>query len=200
MFKTALSLIPLVAFALCLGCQTGPDVNYGDAAATETMTIDFGPTDVQLIANYIVDGILNSPRAPRDQMRVYVTRVRNDTDEHIDTENITDKILVELFNRTDPSRMEFLDPEATTEEIVQQLEFQNESGLVDPATAQRFGELTGATHFLYGTITSQRKRAGRDELVHFKFTFKMTEIRTGRLVWLGDKEIRKTSRRRMFGG
>ena len=47
----------LMASALLLtGCAS--KVNYGDATDVETVTIDFGSTDLQMIANQMVDDLL----------------------------------------------------------------------------------------------------------------------------------------------
>jgi len=58
-------------------------VQYGDPTATETLTIDFGSTDLQLIAEKMVGSLLASPVVQEvHQPVILVSHVRNKTDEH----------------------------------------------------------------------------------------------------------------------
>lgn len=75
---------------------------YGDAQATETLTKDFGSTDLQQIAAKMVDDMLAFPPViEMTQARrpvLFVDRIKNKTQEHIDTESITDTIQNKLIN------------------------------------------------------------------------------------------------------
>ncbi|MGA1865714.1 MAG: penicillin-binding protein activator LpoB, partial [bacterium] len=90
-------IIPVLFFTLIFiagiffaGCG-GMKVNYGDPGAVETVTVDYGSTDLQTIAEAMIESLLVHP-ALEGRPVVYVSRIRNKTSEHIDTEAITDKI------------------------------------------------------------------------------------------------------------
>ena len=83
---------------LCAGCATAPTVRYGSADQVETVTTDFGSADLQMIAEKMVNALLATPLLQSGKQPViYVHRVQNRTDEHIDTTSITDKIKVTLL-------------------------------------------------------------------------------------------------------
>ena len=98
--KMKLVLASVVAAALT-GCASS-NVNYGDAQAVETLNKDFGSTDLQMIADKMVTDMLSFPVVVQlTQNRrpvMFVDKIRNKTQEHIDTESITDTIQNKLIN------------------------------------------------------------------------------------------------------
>jgi hypothetical protein len=182
---------------LASGCATQPNVTYGSPEQVETITTEFGSTDLQMIAEKMVNSLLATPLLQSGQRPVvYVHNVKNKTDEHIDTQSITDKIKVTLLKS---GRVRFSAVSEANDEIVKQLEYQTSSGIVDPKTAKRFGNQVGADYFLYGEITSIKKKAGRVEDVYFKITLNLVNISTGLIEWADEKEIRKQAKRPLVG-
>src|SRR5258708_39111517 len=88
------------AFALCValglsGCAA--KTRYGDARGVETVTNQFGSTDLQMIAESMTRSMLNTPIASGGERPIMtVQEVKNKTSEYIDTRAITDSIRVEL--------------------------------------------------------------------------------------------------------
>ncbi len=188
----------LMASALLLtGCAS--KVNYGDATDVETVTIDFGSTDLQMIANQMVDDLLTFPPVVQltQQRRpvVFVDQVQNRTTEHIDTESVTDSIRTRLIQS---GKFRFVDMKVV-ERVRQQFDFQLESGMVDPATAVTMGRQIGAEFMLYGALTSIVKRSGKTQDVYYKFTLNLMNLESGIIEWSSEKEIRKTKSRSLFG-
>ncbi|HEO70240.1 MAG TPA: penicillin-binding protein activator LpoB [Candidatus Hydrogenedentes bacterium] len=196
-------LVAIAATLLFLGCATsggGGNVQYGDAQAIETTTIGFGSTDLQMIAEKMVDSLLTFP--PIVQMTtdrrpvVFVEKVKNKTMEHIDTESITDTISTKLLRS---GKFRFVDM-TKVDAVREQLEYQNESGMVDPSKAVAFGRQIGAEFMVYGNFSSIEKRDKRVRDLYYKFTLKMMNLETGIVEWMDEKEIRKTSKRSLVGG
>lgn len=189
----------MIGLATCLtlaGCG-GPMVSYGDPGAVETLTIGFGSTDLQMIAETMTNSLLAAGVLAEGQRPVmYVALIKNRTDEHIDTKNITDKIRTALLRS---GKVRFTAAMEVNNELVRQLEFQTRSGMVRTDTAVQFGRQIGADYFLYGEITSIRKRAGRVEDVYFKFTMNLIDIETALIEWADEREIRKGEKRRQIG-
>jgi penicillin-binding protein activator len=184
----------LLAAALLSACSN--QVQYGNAADVETVTTGFGSTDLQLIAEQMVNSLIASPVLAGDKRPVlYVAKVKNKTDEHVDTQNITDKIKVTLLKS---GKVRFTATTEVGDEIEGQLAHQT-GGQVRPDTAKRLGQEIGADMFLYGEITSIRKRAGRVEDVYFKFTLNLVNIQSGLVEWADEKEIRKGEKKALFG-
>tara|TARA_A100001391_G_scaffold93375_1_gene61900 strand:- start:8708 stop:9319 length:612 start_codon:yes stop_codon:yes gene_type:complete len=192
-----LSLAVLSLALLFTGCAS--KVDYGDAQARETVTTDFGSTDLQMIAAKMVDDMMVFPpivEMTRDRRPVmFVDRVKNKTSEHIDTESITDTIQSKLINS---GKFRFVDM-SVVERVREQLEYQQDSGMVDQSTAAQMGRQIGAEFMLYGNLSSIVKRDNSTKDVYYKFTLKLLNIQSGIIEWSGEKEIRKTRKRSLFG-
>lgn len=120
------SFLVLMAVFFFAGCASAPQVSYGNPEQVETVTSDFGSTDLQMIAEKMVNSLLASPVLSSGARPVfYVHRVRNMTDEHIDTRSITDKMRVTLLKS---GRVRFSAVGEVNDEILKQLEYQSRSG------------------------------------------------------------------------
>ncbi|ESK41304.1 hypothetical protein P256_00294 [Acinetobacter nectaris CIP 110549] len=189
----------VIGTALLGGCATTGNVSYGDAQSVETLTKDFGSTDLQMIANKMVDDMLSFP--PIVQMTqnrrpvMFVDRIKNKTQEHIDTESITDTIQSKLINS---GKFRFVDMTAANA-MAEQIAYQKQSGMVNQATSVRAGGQIGAEYMLNGNLSSIVKNAGGKSDVYYKFTLKLQNLQTGIVEWTNEKEIRKSSKRPAFG-
>jgi uncharacterized protein (TIGR02722 family) len=198
MKKTFLPILGVGAMSLGLGCS-GPVTSYGNAQATETVNADFGSTDLQMIADKIVSSLISSnrlqpdPADPDKPPLVSVTRLRNNTSEHIDTKSITDKIRISLI-KSGKVRFSALDSQA---DLMNQYKLQGT--MADTATQKTAGKQTGSKYILDGDISSIVKTNGRVKDVYYKITLKATDIETGVIEWADEVEIRKDSVRRLFG-
>lgn len=192
-------LIPclLVASLLTAGCAGGRKVTYADPGEAETLTVDFGSTDLQIIAGKMVEQMLASAVFNQsDRPVLYFSTVKNKTDEHIDTKNITDKMRVQLIQS---GKVALIDRGETEKQVMEEMRYQHQSGMVDPSEAIAGGQQAAPDYFLFGEITSIRKRVGGHEDVYFKFTLNLKNLEKGTLDWAAEKEIRKKANRRLFG-
>tara|TARA_R110002167_G_scaffold30991_7_gene102253 strand:+ start:1071 stop:1658 length:588 start_codon:yes stop_codon:yes gene_type:complete len=173
-------------------------ISYGDATSVETTTMGFGSTDLQSIAAKLVDDLIAFP--PIVQMTsqrrpvVFVDKVKNKTTEHIDTESITDTIQTKLLQS---GKFRFVDMTAV-KQVQEQMQFQMDSGMVDPSKAAAFGKQTGAEFMLYGNMSSIVKRNSDAKDVYYKFTLKLVNLESGIMEWAGEKEIRKSGEKSFF--
>ena len=197
MKKFILVLFMSVPVFLFSGCATTPTVNYGSPEQVETVTANFGSTDLQMIAEKMVNSLLVSPILSSGKKPVfYVSTVQNRTDEHLDMISVTDKIKVTLLKS---GKVRFSAVGEANDEILKQLEYQASSGAVDPKTAKSLGKQVGADYFLYGEFSSIRKSAGRVKDVYYKFTLNLVSIQTGLIEWADEKEIRKQAKKPLMG-
>ena len=180
------------------GCATAPRVQYGDATAIETTTVDFGSTDLQQIASKMVDSLLVFPPIVQvtNERRpvIFVDTIKNKTLEHIDTESITDTIRTKFLRS---GKFRFVDM-TKVDAVAKQFEFQ-ESGVVNKSTAATFGQQIGAEYMLYGNFSSIVKKTGDVKDVYYKFTLNLMHLESGIIEWADEKEIRKISERSLFG-
>ncbi len=195
-----LSTIIYTLFLLSIvlsGCSS--TVKYGDATEEETTTTEFGSTDLQLIAEKMVDSLLNFPPVMQitanSRPILFVERIKNKTTEHIDMESITDTISSRLLLS---GKFRFIDM-TKINEVRAQVKYQNESDLVNKDTAVQIGRQVGAEYMLYGNLSSIVKKASSRKDVYFKFTLKLMHLETGIIEWSDEKEIRKTRENSFFG-
>ena len=98
MKKNITTLLVAASATLLVGCSTAPVVKYGDAKSVETVTTDFGSTDLQQIAESMARSLLESPvvLGSREPPFVTVADIKNRTSEYIDTKAIGGKIRSQL--------------------------------------------------------------------------------------------------------
>ena len=180
------------------GCASNK-VAYGDAGAVETMNTDFGSTDLQMVAGKMVDSLLTFPPivdlTSKRRPVMFVDAIKNKTSEHIDMESITDTISSKVLRS---GKFRFVDM-TRVEAVQKQLAYQNESGMVNQSSAMSMGRQIGAEYMMYGNLSSIIKRNGNSKDVYYKFTMKVMHVETGIVEWSDEKEIRKTSKKSLFG-
>ncbi len=202
-----LAALPLLAFSAC------STVSYDDPDKVETLTIDFGSTDLQTMASNMVTSLNSAPqlaylenpsKGTDKRVIMLMGGVNNRTSEHIDTEGVTDSIRSALLQG---GRFRFVAAKQGQEEIGDQVRFQQGSGRVDPAQARAFGKQLGAEVVLFGTLRSIEKTKGRSlesglqkkQDVWYQFVLECSNIETGEIIWSNIKEVRKGEKKSIFG-
>ncbi len=176
---------------LLFGASCGTKVEYGDPDAVETLTVDFGSTDLQMIAEKMVRSMLSAPVIQEQNRPVLqVATVKNKTNEHIDTRSITDKIRTTLIQS---GKVRFSAAESR-DEVLEELEYQRGSGYVNAETRKQVGKQVGADYLLTGEISSIAKHRGNTRDVYYKITLNLVNLETGLIDWADEKEIRKGER------
>lgn len=185
-------LLPLLALlALAAGCATDK-TRYGDARSVETVTNEFGSTDLQMIAESMTRSMLNAPVVAAGNLPIVtVQEVKNKTSEYIDTRAISDSIRSELQKS---GRVRFAVDAAEMKQQIEELERQ-QSEFYDPENSTEIGKMVGAAYRMEGNITSIVKQAKDVKDVYYKFNLQLWNVRNGLLEWTDEKEIRKTTTR-----
>lgn len=208
--KSLTSILFLSAAALFSACST---LEYDDPGRVETLTIDWGSTDLQTMAGEMVESLNaapglayldNSGKGADKRIIMYIGDIENSTSEHIDTRSITDKMEAQILKS---GRFRLVAAEAGQTEIGDQVRFQQGSGRVDEAMRRSFGKQLGADVVLYGVLRSISKRkSGSIESggtstkdVYYQFVLRCVNIDTGELIWVEEQELRKTRRTGLLG-
>lgn len=180
------------------GCAS--TMQYGDAGSAKPVSTEFGSSDLQQIAESMVDSLCTFP--PLVELTtgrrpvVSVDKVKNKTMQHIDTESVTDSIRAKLIRS---GKFRFID-RTTDTQTVEELKVQQDSGLVDKKNAVQTGQQFGAEFLLTANVSEITQRAGAVTDTYFKFTMSLKNLKTGILEWSDEKEIRKVFKRGTFGG
>jgi uncharacterized protein (TIGR02722 family) len=186
-----MALLPFIAAAL-LASGCAEKTRYGDAKGVETVTNQFGSTDLQMIAESMTRSLLSSEVVTSANRPVMtVQEVRNKTSEYIDTRAITDSIRTELQKS---GRVRFAVDAADMQNQVDELHRQ-QSELYEKGKAAQIGKMVGAVYRLEGNITSIVKEASHVKDVYYKFNLQLWNIDNGLMEWGDEKEIRKTTTR-----
>ena len=187
-----LALLPLLAAAVLVAGCAKPVTRYGDANATETVTNQFGSTDLQLIAEAMTRSMLQTPVIVSSGLPIVtVQEVKNRTAEYIDTRSITDKIRVELQKS---GKVRFAVDAVAMSQAAEELKRQQDSGMYAKEQAAQKGRMVGAQYRMEGNITSIVKQNKDTRDVYYKFNLQLWNIRNGLLEWSDEKEIRKTTK------
>lgn len=186
-------------------------ISYEDPDRVETLTIDYGSTDLQAFAQSMAESLI----ADRDldfvgldgqgrRYQIVLGDIQNATHQHMDTLAIADSIQTALVQS---DKFVVLASDLGQDEIGERVRFEQGSGRVDTTQATAFGRQLGADLVLFGRIISIDKKTGRTlasggyrkEDVYYKFSFQAVDVETAVIVWMDEKEIVKFESRGIFG-
>lgn len=175
--------------------MTGYDSNvkYGDAKAVETLTADFGSTDLQSTAETMTQSLLDSRYISKTHQtpKVRLRTINNLTYEHIDTKAITDKIRIKLLKS---GQVRFLADKANLDEV------NDERTLTTTATTKtNLSAMTDADYIITGNVRSIKKAAGNVQDVYYNISMELVDPKSGEVVWADEKEIRKVTSKSSVG-
>jgi uncharacterized protein (TIGR02722 family) len=174
---------------LAAGCAH-EQTRYGDARAIETVSNQFGSTDLQVIAEAMARSMQQAPVIVAGNLPIVtVQEVKNKTSEYIDTRAITDSIRAELQKG---GKVRFaVDAPGMTQQVDEIKRQQTEYYAKEQAVEK--GQMIGAQYRMEGNITSIVKQVKDVKDVYYKFNLQLWNIRNGLLEWSDEKEIRKTT-------
>ncbi|OPY86860.1 MAG: Penicillin-binding protein activator LpoB [Smithella sp. PtaU1.Bin162] len=194
-FRLLLLLIIIMGFTA--GCA--PTIQY-EIKDEQTVTgSDWSAKDLKDVSDYMAASIkrsafITSPQYAGEKPRWMLARdMRNETDEHVNTRTIMEKIRTRLIN---DGTAKFIDDQAI-EDILSQMKLQ-QSGLFDNKTVAQVGKLVGARLILRGTISSIRKKSDRQDIIYYNITLQLVSIQTGEIVWTDEKEIQRLTSKSIF--
>ncbi len=194
---TALIVLSVMTLASCGGNKAFTRGSYDkDVNDTNLLNDRWSESDMQNAVKALVKsaGSHYAIRSAKVPPVVMVTGVQNKTEEHIDTQSVTDMVRVELMRN---GRLQFVD-KAARDSIAEEYKYQN-SGMVSKQTKKGAGGQVGADYILNGRLDSIVQQAGRDKTVYYKVTLNMTNLKTGLIVWSDYKQIRKKFHKNRFG-
>ena len=187
-------MMPAAAVALLAsGCAT--TVEYGDETSAKPISTDFGSSDLQQIAAKMVDSlladeVLQDISADGPPLLV-VDKVKNKTTQHIDTESLTDSIRTKLIR----SR-KFSFQDRTTEAALQEELAYQQGAATSPVAS---GQQDAPQYMLTSNLSEIRQEQGRLRDVYYKYTMNLRDLKSGRILWADEKEIRKQKTKSVIG-
>lgn len=192
-------LVYLCTCILMIGCSNntrspgiGGNVQYGNSKEVESLTNEFGLTDLQILAESMTSSLLSSQLITNSSERPTITiqGIQNRTDEFIDTQQITNKIRVRLQKS---SAIRFMSDAVDEGGALSELQRQGQSGRYSKAKTVKMGKAEGARYRLFGVINSIVKQASGLKNIDYTLTLQLEDLETSEIAWTDEKDIRKTS-------
>jgi hypothetical protein len=188
-------LIPVLCLVVLAACG-GPATKEIDIATDTAENADFSSADLATIT----DGMMNSiaangffqqykaANAGRKPVMLLAKELKNDTDEHINTRLVLEKIRTRMINE---GLADFVDDQAF-DMALDQLNLQA-SDLYDNTKAAQIGKFVGAKYVLRGTISNIRKIDGRKNYNYMNVTMNIFEVETLLIKWTDEVEFKRVS-------
>jgi len=185
--KIILSMALLCGVSSSMTYASG-DVKYLNPETIELTTIDFGSTDLNMIAEKMVVSMLQSQIINgTDKPIIQFANIKNKTNEQIYTNNIMDKIKVNLLKS---GKIKVSVYNEIGDILQKELNYQS-SKYVKKNTAKQIGNQVGAQYIMYGELTSINKKGDNNYDLYYKITLNLANIESAVLDWADEKEIRK---------
>ena len=194
--KEALKLVSMAGLLALFASGCATTVEYGDETSSKPIATGFGSSDLQQIAAKMVDSLLVDEAIAEISVNgpplLIVDKVKNKTMQHIDTESVTDSIRTKLIRSRKFSFQDRTTEGALNEELAYQ-----QVASKDPVAS---GQQDAPQYMLTSNLSEIEQNQGRLQDVYYKYTMSLRDLKSGRLIWADEKEIRKQKTRSIFGG
>jgi len=192
--------IALLILGLLASCAAPTRVTRTGVEEVIDISGNWNDTDSRLTAEAMIREALEGAWLPRftqeknRQPDVTVGKVINRSDEHINTQTFILDLQRELTNS---GKVNFIASMSERGELMEEKE--DQAKYASPETRKAFGQEIGADFLLNGSINSIIDAASGEQVKFYQVDLKLTDIRTNRQVWFGQKKIKKYIQRSPVG-
>jgi len=200
--NTVIFSIAGIAILLTNGCAAfRMSTNSVDPSDGRHYNQNYDQTDLKELSATITAQLLGSPfmiNQPKPPIMM-TAPLANNTDEHIDTKSLTDKMRVTLLQS---GQVRFIN-ETRRKEIMDEQGFQ--AANVTPGQSAAIGQQLGVNYMLSGSFSKIEKSSGKQvrvskkEFSYYKLTMEVTDVTSGELVWIAEHEIARESSKPLIG-
>ena len=190
-----------IALLICpflLAC--GTKVKRMEIEQVKDVSGSWNDTDSREVAKTMIDECLNGAwyakalkeKDGKDPV-VIVGTVRNDSMEHINTNTFIEELQRALINS---GKVEFVASKDERGEIREERLEQDE--YASEASRKAFGEEVGADYMLSGILSDIKDQEGSKSVVFYQVNLKLINIETNKILWNGQKQIKKYVNKKAF--
>ena len=174
------------------------DVNV-DQPRHQTEKYDY--TDMRQITEGVAQELLGSAflaREPEPPIMM-IAGVENRTSQYVDTKNLTDRIRNLTFQS---QRVRYVN-EARREQLMKEQGYQAQN--VTPEQRVAIGRQLGAKYMITGSLTEMRSssprqvRVSKTRINYYKLTVEVSDLTSGEIVWMTEKEFAREARLPLIG-
>jgi len=178
-------ILPLIAF----GC--GTQVSRVQTDSTIDLSGRWNDADSRMVADDMIkDCLAQRWLFKYDQANkrpiVVVGKIINKSHEHISTETFAKDVQHSLLNS---ARVDFVADKDERDQLRDEKSDQQTNSSAQ--TAKSLHEETGADLMMIGTVNSIVDQEGRLAVIFYQINMQLTEIESGKTVWIGEKKIKK---------
>lgn len=183
-------LAALLLSIAAAGCST--EVTRMDAGEIKDLSGAWNDTDSQQVSAEMIQDVLsrswltNFTQEQRRQPAVIVGEVRNLSHEHINVNTFVADVERALINS---DRVQFVASSTEREEI--RGERKDMDINASEATRKAMGQEKGADFMLKGTINTIIDMSGRTQVRYYQVDLNLISLADNRIVWVGQKKIKK---------
>ena len=191
-------LIALLVCPFLLAC--GTTVKRMEIEQVKDVSGSWNDTDSREVAKTMIDDCLNGAwyakalkeKAGKEPV-VIVGTVRNDSMEHINTNTFIEELQRALINS---GKVEFVASKNERGELREERLDQDEYS--SEATRKAFGKEVGADYMLSGVLSDIKDELHGKGVVFYQVNLKLINIETNRILWNGQKQIKKYVNKKAF--
>jgi uncharacterized protein (TIGR02722 family) len=192
MSKLTAALLCLVFLVSCAPEQTTEiDLDTDTAEDADYSSADLLAIADEMVVSIKANGFYHQYAAANNGQKpvmILARAMENNTDEHIDTRMILDKVRTQLIK---DGVAQFVDDQAF-DQALDQLNMQA-TDLYDDAKAAQLGRFVGAHYIMRGSIGNIRKVDGRETRNYFLITMTIVDIETLLITWIDEVEWKRKS-------
>ena len=183
-------LISLLALPFLFACST--KVTRISSGEVKDVSGRWNDTDSQIVAEEMINDCLNSGWYTKavaktgKEPTVIVGTVKNESMEHLNTGTFIEEMQRSLINS---GKVDFVASSNERGEVRQERLEQDE--FASEETRKAFGREVGADYMLSGTLNSIVDSEGKKAVVYYQVNLKLINIETNKIVWNGEKKIKK---------
>ena len=197
--KLALATTAAAAALLLTGCATKNDAKYVDSQGPNTIVSlsqiniqDWNNAADKLVASLLASGVLE--RAPELPAVMAISRIRNNTQQQVDTDNLTKKIRIALNQTGKVVTTTTLGADGKVEDAVAA-----DVGAMQSFMAGEKQKTVLPYYTLSGKLLEDRVSSGGTKQVTYTFQLSLTTTKNGLAVWEGEEQITKQGQRSSVG-
>ena len=195
-----LKALPLVVLGLALSACGGTSVQRMDAGEVKDVSGRWNDTDSRLVAEEMISDCLSRPWYGAAQSKlgknptVIVGTVKNQSQEHINTDTFVEDLQRSLINS---GKVEFVASKGERGEVRDERLDQDTNA--EESTRKAHGQEIGADFMLSGALNQIVDQEGGKAVVFYQTNLKMLDLKTNRIVWNGQKKLKKFVKRSKAG-
>lgn len=187
--------ISVIVLPSCGGSSRTTKVNVsqnGDADTRDELSGKWNDADLRDSAKTLINQMLSEAWYARalkkkgDLPDIKIGIIKNKTDTHLPMDAFTDSIQRTLTNS---GKIFFVGDNSESNMI--RKEQNNQMNTASDDSVKEAGDEAGADYMVFGQFTSMSDRLGGKQVKYLQVNLKLIDIQKNRIVWIGEKKIKK---------